>query len=814
MGKLKKIIDRQISNIGALVVNAVSQTSVAPGSEINKSSKKISQLCREIGAEGTVMLKNDHNVLPLSADRIVSVFGRVQTDYFYVGYGSGGDVNAPYKVNLCEGLRGNKSITINEKLADVYSKWIVKNPVNDGIWGNWPMCYDEMPVTTELVTTAAKESDTAMIVFGRAAGEDRENTLKEGSYYLTKEENDLLDKVCNAFSKVVILLDCGGIMDMSWAEKYDDAISAILYVWQNGMESGNTIADILSGDVTPSGKMADTVAKAYEDYPSANCFGDKHANVYQEDIFVGYRYFETFAKDKVLYPFGFGKSYTEFALETTSSRISDKDVSVVVSVKNVGEKFSGKETVQLYVSASQGLLGKPLRSLVSYEKTTLLAPNEEEELQLEFKINDCASYDDSGATGHKSAYVLEKGDYGIYMGNDVRSAKLIKTFNIPETKVVLQCSEAAAPSPNFPFQRLVAKQDENGEMHPVNQNAPLMEVSLKQRILDNLPATVPQTQDMGIKLMDVKNGTATMEKFTAQLSFDELEAISRGNYIMNSPLGAKGNAGTFGGVLPSLRDKGVPAMVTTDGPSGIRLSAYCSLLPNGAVLACSCNKKLITQLYAELGSEMKDRGSDVLLAPGMNIHRNPLCGRNFEYFSEDPFLSGITAACVVNGIQSQGVSACPKHYACNNQETNRIHNDSIVSERALREIYLKGFEICVKESNPKNIMTSYNKINGVWGHYNYDLCTTILRGEWGYDGNVMTDWWMRSSESPEFPGTKDQAYRVRAQVDVLMPGGPRFGRKKPDGSMKSSYKAESGITLGELQRSAMNVLKFSMNKLN
>ena len=283
---------------------------------------------------------------------------------------------------------------------------------------------------------------------------------------------------------------------------------------------------------------------------------------------------------------------------------------------------------------------------------------------------------------------------------------------------------------------------------------------------------------------------------------------------MNSPLGARGNAGAFGGVLPSLREKGVPPMITTDGPSGIRLGAYCSLLPNGAVLACSFNRKLVTELYAELGKEMKDRGSDILLAPGMNIHRNPLCGRNFEYFSEDPLLSGETAACVVNGIQSQGVSACPKHFACNNQETNRIYNDSRVSERALREIYLKGFEICVKKSSPKNIMTSYNKINGVWGHYNYDLCTTILRGEWGYKGNVMTDWWMRSSKSPEFASTRNQAYRVRAQVDVLMPGGSRLGYRIPDGSIKASYSSKDGITLGELQRSAMNVLRFAMNKLD
>ena len=276
---------------------------------------------------------------------------------------------------------------------------------------------------------------------------------------------------------------------------------------------------------------------------------------------------------------------------------------------------------------------------------------------------------------------------------------------------------------------------------------------------------------------------------------------------MNSPLGAEGNAGVFGGVLQSLRDKGVKPIVTTDGPSGIRLKASCSLLPIGSLLSSTWNEALLSEVYKKVGEEMKDRGSDVLLAPGMNIHRNPLCGRNFEYFSEDPLLSGKSAAAVVRGLQSAAVSACPKHFACNNQETNRTKNDSRVSERALREIYLKNFEICIKESSPLNIMTSYNKVNGVWSHYNYDLCTQILRNEWHYEGNVITDWWMQKSKSPEFPEMRDNAYRVRAQVDVLMPGGERVGKRKPDGTLLKTYNKPDGITLGELQRTAKNVLK-------
>lgn len=808
--KAKEKFDRLISKIGSFVENSVSQTSV-DNEEKLESSENISALCRKVGADGIVMLKNSGGVLPLTKDRTISVFGRVQKDYFYVGYGSGGDVNPPYRVSLIDGLRKNENISINEDLAAVYEKWTAENPVCNGFWGHWPMHYDEMPVTDELVRTAAEKSDTAIIVFGRAAGEDRENTLTPGSFYLTADEEDLLNKVCGNFEKVVVLLDCGSIMDMSWAKKYDGKISALLYVWQSGMESGNAIADVLSGVVPPSGKLADTIAENYLDYPSAKLFGGKDFNEYSEDIYVGYRYFETFAKDKVLYPFGFGLGYTDFDIKVTQTRVGDDEITVFTQATNIGERYDGRETVQVYLELPQGLLGKPIRTLAAYKKTGLLSPGESEKIKLSFNLSDFASYDDSGITGHKSAYVLEKGEYSIYVGSDVRSAVCARKFSLPDLKVVHQFTQAAAPNPNHPFERLVAKTGNDGALVPMTEAVPVMTANLRERILKNLPHDILQTGDLGYKLTDVKNGDVTLEQFVAQLSLDELEAITRGDYTMNSPLGAKGNAGAIGGVLQSLREKGVPALITTDGPSGIRLAANCSLMPNGAALACCFDPDLIEELYAEVGKEMKERGSDILLAPGMNIHRNPLCGRNFEYFSEDPLVSGKTAAAVVKGVQSQGLSACPKHFACNNQETNRTHNDSRVSERALREIYLKGFEYVVKNAKPKNIMTSYNKINGVWGHYNYDLCTTILRGEWGYNGNVMTDWWMRSSESPEFPGTRDQAYRVRAQVDVLMPGGNRSGKRKPDGTIKKSYNHKNGITLGELQRSAMNVLKLALD---
>ena len=758
VGELKKMVFKYVGKVVNYVTTATSQgtSSGSLGKDFVPDSR-IVELCREVGAEGIVMLKNNNNVLPITADRVVSVFGRVQNDYFYVGYGSGGDVKVPYKVSLMQGIKNNGKIRINELLAATYEKWGAANPVDDGFWGHWPMCYDEMPVDASMARTAASMSDTALVVIGRAAGEDRENKLEKGSYYLTDTEKQLLDSVTSAFEKVVVLFNCGGSMDMAEIEKYGDRISSVLYVWQSGMESGNAIADVLSGDSFPSGKLTDTIARHYEDYPGSKDFGNKKYNCYTEDVYVGYRGLETFGKGKVLYPFGFGMGYTDFTVENINCSCDKESLKVCAEVKNSG-CYAGKEVLQLYFEAPCGRLGKPARQLAAFAKTKKLLPGESEKVELSLKINDMASYDDE----IEYSYILEKGVYKIYLGTDVRSAEICCEYEQEKTEIIKRLSQTAAPAE--PFDRIKYL---DGKV--TYKQVPLAKYSLKDIIIKNLPQSVEQTGDRGYKLADVRNGKVTMQQFVAQLNNDELEAISRGDYVMNSPLGAAGNAGTFGGVLESLRHKGVPAVTTTDGPSGIRINEGASLLPVATELACSWNPELVEALYEQVGKEMTRVGSHVLLAPGMNIHRNPLCGRNFEYFSEDPLLTGIMASAIVKGVQKAGVSACPKHFACNNQETNRIYNDSRVSERALREIYLKGFEICVKTAKPQNIMTSYNKINGVWGHYNYELCVRILRGEWGYEGSIMTDWWMRSSKSPEFPQIKDQAYRVLAGSMCLCP---------------------------------------------
>ena len=802
--EIPKPINRMVGLVVNAVTSGVSQTS-------NKKSKVkypviegIDEICRKAAEESFVLLKNEGDILPISEESTVSLFGRVQYDTFFVGYGSGGDVNAHYTVNFIDGLRANGKIRINEDLAEIYKKWIKQNPVDNGFWGHWPMSYEEMHVNEALAKRAASHSDTAVIFLGRAAGEDRENTLTKGSFYLTDEEENMLRCVKRFFPKTAVILNIGNIIDFSWVEKYD--IPCVGICWQGGMETGEALANILSGAVSPSGKLTDTIAKSYESYPSAGNFGHKEKNHYEEDIYVGYRYFETFRKEDVLFPFGHGLSYSAFDLRPVKCTENDAGIEVSLQITNTGGR-TAKTAVQLFFGAAGTLLPVPAKQLIAFRKTEDLDPGVSAELNFTVPKSAFAVFDDSGKTGFKNAWVLQQGQYTLYAGFSVRDLTEIGTFTQDTPLCTEQLSEAGAPKAEEHLMRLRPITTENG-VYITYEPAPPIEKNLREEILLHLPHCKGTLEDRDFDLFDVKDGRYTPEQFVASLTPEELEAVTRGDYIMNSPLGPTGNAGVFGGVLQSLRDRKVLPVTCTDGPSGIRLAASSALLPSGTALASTWNEALISEAYRMLGLEMADRGSDILLAPGMNIHRDPLCGRNFEYFSEDPLVAGRAAAAVVKGLADAGVSGCPKHFACNNQETNRTKNNSVVSGRALREIYLKGFEICVKTAHPHVIMTSYNQINGVWGHYNYDLVTHILRGEWGFDGVVITDWWMRKSASPEFPELRDQAYRVRAGVDVLMPGGERTGKKIPDGTLLESRGKENGITLGELQAAALHVIGF------
>ena len=760
---------------------------------------EISAAARKVAADGIVLLKNEKETLPIRKDDTVAVFGRCALDYFTVGYGSGGDVVAPYRSSLMNSLEAH-NVCLNKPLAELYRNWCStpQNVPDEGFWGHWPMSYPEMPLDEETVRSAAAESALALIVIGRAAGESRENILKRGSYYLTDRERKMLRLVCGAFDRVAVIMDCGNVIDMSWTEEFGDRLGAIVYAWQGGMEAGFALADVLTGTVNPSGRLTDTIARNYRDYPSAGHFGGKRFNEYAEDIYVGYRYFETFSPDKVLYPFGYGLSYTEFASKWDAS-LDQRTVHVCGSVTNTG-KHPGRHVVQVYLEAPCGLLGKPKRVLAAFGKTGVIQPGDEEALALSFNLEDFASFDDSGATGHPNCYLLEEGTYRVAAGDNVRDAETVMEFHLAESVVTKELTEQGAVYPGSGFLRMI---NQNGSL--VMEPVPEAKKDLKTEILSKIPPMLDPDPEKQYTFRDLLAGVCTDDQFVAQLTDEELDEISHGAGKMNYRPGALGNAGAFGGVTENLQKRGLPAVITTDGPSGIRVKNTCSLLPCGTALASTFDPEAVSGLYCLVSREMVLRGSDMLLAPGMNIHRDPLCGRNFEYFSEDPYLTGKMAAAVVKGIQSRGVSACAKHFACNNQETNRNRNDSRVSQRALREIYLKGFEIVVREARPMSVMTSYNQINGVWAHYNYELVNGILRGEWGYEGLVITDWWMQPGAAQEFPNITNDAFRIRAGVDVLMPG------EFKDRTILSSLQAPDGISRGEAQETAKHVIRFLMN---
>ena len=722
---------------------------------------EMAALARRAGAEGCVLLKNE-STLPLKAGQPVAVFGRCQLDWFYVGYGSGGDVHPPYRVNLMEGLK-NAGIPFDEGVAKTYADWCFSedNKADHGWWGHWPMSHPEMPLEQSMVSAAAKRCDTAIVVIGRAAGEDRENTLTKGSYYLTDEETAILDAATSAFKHTVVVMDIGSIMDMAWAEVYGDKLSAILIAWQGGMESGNAVADVLTGKVNPCGKLADTIARNYEDYPSSSSFGGKEFNNYTEDIFVGYRYFETFAKDKVLYPFGYGLSYTTFECKPLALNWERGTYTVSAQVTNTGN-VAGREAVMLWYAAPQGKLGKAAKVLVAYGKTKLLAPGESETIALCFDERTFASFDDTGKTGFANAFVLEAGEYQFFLG-DV----LAGTITIDETRVIEQCEEVCGIE--APFARMVAR-EENGTIVAREEMLPYGNVDLRQRILERLPEEITFTGEKGYKLSGVAKGKISLDTFIAQLNDAELEALTRGEGCMGSALGVAGNAGAFGGVLSSLREKGIPPVITADGPSGLRLKKYCALLPNGTALACTFDDELIQQLFTHIGREMIKQGVDVVLSPGMNIHRNPLCGRNFEYYSEDPLISGKMAAAITKGVQSMGgVGVSVKHFCCNNQEDNRYANSSNVSQRALREVYLRAFHIAVTEGKPWTVMSCYNLVNGTYVCNSRELVTGVLRDEWGFDGLVMSDW--SACDKATYYGA------INAGNDLIMPGNEQIQKK-------------------------------------
>lgn len=754
-------------------------------------------------SEGIVMLKNENNALPLDTDKEVAVFGRIQFHYYKSGTGSGGMVNVTKVVNILDGLIDN-GIKVNEKLLGTYRKWDKENPFDLGEgWGGEPWSQKEMPLDEGLVKETAKSCETAIVIIGRTAGEEQDNRLEAGSYLLSDDEIEMLTVVREHFKKVVLLLNVGNIIDMTDINRI--APDAVLYVWQGGMTGGKGTADVLTGKVSPSGKLPDTIAYKASDYPSDANFGrEENRDIYAEDIYVGYRYFETFAKEKVLYPFGFGLSYTAFEIKTEKAEITEGAVKLSVSVKNIGS-YKGKEVIEVYCEAPQGRLGKAARVFCGFEKTRELVPQEEQVVEIAVDIAKLASYDDSGVTGNKSCYVFEAGEYKFYVGSDVRSAEYACSFEQGEDLVTERLTQSLAPVESFERIKPVC---EGGAFSIGREAVPVSEVDESARRLEKLPKEIAYTGDKGIKLWDVKNGKNTMDEFIAQLSDYDLSCIIRGEG-MGSPRVTAGTASAFGGVSENLNGFGIPAGCCSDGPSGMRLDCGTKAfsLPNGTMIASSFNKKLTSELFTFMGLEMAANKVDCLLGPGMNIHRHPLNGRNFEYFSEDPFLTGKMATAELKGMAGAGVTGTIKHFCANNRETNRHFIDSVVSERALREIYLKGFEIAVKEGGASSVMTTYGRVNGLWTAGNFDLNTVILREEWGFKGFTMTDWWANINVRGKEPDKTDFAAMARAQNDVYMVCPD--GEKNDDNTLAALE--NGGIERCELQRNAENICGFLLH---
>ncbi|MGI6106514.1 MAG: glycoside hydrolase family 3 C-terminal domain-containing protein [Lachnospiraceae bacterium] len=745
------------------------------GRRVTASAEHI-EISKKAAEEGMVLLKNDGGVLPLAEGSRAALFGKATID-FVKGGGGSGDVNVPYVHNLADGFRclGNR-VCIFPDTIPFYEEYVRKQYAE----GYLPGMVREPEIPEGLIRKAAAYADTAIFSISRFSGEGwdrrspeevgkkRGNTdsrllkmsdeiFERGDYYLSAAEEKALTAVENAFPRVIVVLNIGGIIS---AARFagDPKIQSVLLAWQGGMEGGLAEAEMIAGLAEPSGRLADTFVRDLSDYPSTADYlkSDDYLD-YSEDIYVGYRYFETVpgAAEKVVYPFGYGLSYTSFSTDVQKAEVSGGTLTVRAEVTNTGSR-PGRETVQVYVGAPQGKLGKPSRVLAGYRKTRRLAPGESELVVIGIPVGTFASYDDLGKV-RKSAWVLEKGDYHFYVGSDVRRAKETSSvWHLAEDMVVSQLSEKLAP------EKLPARMLSDGTMEKLPQrdaapkpakelkyDGPAWEDGMAPAVRARARHNFWGGEDKPV-LADVADGKLSLDEFVGTLSDEDLEWL-----LCGQP--NTGVANTFGYGNNDVR--GIPGVMTADGPAGLRVTAQTGVrttaFPCSTLLACAWDPAVTETVGAAAASEVRENNIACWLAPAMNIHRNPLCGRNFEYYSEDPLLAGKQAAGMVRGIQSQRIAATVKHFAFNSKETNRRDVDSRVSERAAREIYLRQFEIVVKEAHPWCLMSSYNKANSRRTSENRELLTDILRGEWGFDGMVTTDWWNKAEQYKEVAAGND-----------------------------------------------------------
>ena len=767
-------------------------------------------VARLAAAEGMVLLKNERHVLPIEPGTKIALYGSGASKTVKGGTGSG-DVNERHSVSIYEGLKtAGYQITTEEWIADYdcrYEKartdWRdeILEKAKDKGEGSVPFfnVYSTTPfVRPEGGPVSRTDADCAIYVLSRVAGEGADRFADAGDYFLTETEEKMLADICGFYKDVIVVVNTGGLMDLSFMDRYEN-IRGLIQMVQAGMEGGNAFADLISGKVTPSGKLTDSWAYRYEDYPNSESFSHNNGNIetekYEEGIYVGYRYFDTF-DIPVRYGFGYGLSYTDFELEVQDIRYEVDDGQNIVAkvlVRNTGGTYSGKEVVQVYVSCPQNKNGKEYRRLAAFEKTGELKPGEDEEMELVIPVSLLTSYDEA-----EPGWVLDEGMYGIWIGNSLQSAKLVGEAELGR-RIVVTKTEHICPLQEELTEKKAdpVKQTEKYKL-AVDQAESFKKIRI-------LPESVPTETVVYRKNAELY--TKEAKEFVDTLTKDQLISLASGDpgKAQGGNLGAAGISvpGSAGETNNCAVEQGLASIVLADGPAGLRLMKYyhvhegrivsmpfqfsleggifcpdtgdlpgeryyqyCTAIPVGTLLAQTWNRQLLEETGRMIGGEMEEFGVTLWLAPGMNIHRNPLCGRNFEYYSEDPFLSGMMAAAITKGVQSvKGCGTTIKHFACNNQEDNRMGSNSVVSERSLRELYLRGFEIAVKTSQPMSIMTSYNLINGVHAANNYDICTKAARNEWGFEGVIMTDW-----TTTENGDSCTASGCMRAGNDLIMPG--------------------------------------------
>ncbi len=776
--------------------------------EVTERERRNRELARRAAAEGIVLLKNE-GLLPLLAERTIGLYGAGAIKTVKGGTGSG-DVNERESVSIFQGLRNAGFVITSEDWIADYEKryqqaredW--KRGILDEAGGTTTPSFFKiyskhtfsMPQGRKIEAEELENVHTAIYVISRIAGENADRHASSGDYYLTEYEKEDIRTLCAACGNVIIILNAGGQVDVGeWAEA--PQIKAVLFIGQLGMEGGNALADVLTGHATPSGKLTDTWAMRYEDFPNAKTFSHQNGNVdtekYEEGIYVGYRYFDSFQVEPK-YPFGYGMSYTDFEI-CCKDIVSDAGkVTLTVVVKNTGNIFSGKEVVQVYCACPQQGLAKEAKRLCGFAKTDLLIPGGSQTLTISFGEKELASFSEA-----QSAWLMEKGYYILQIGNSSWNLRTVGALNVGQETVIEQVSHIC------PLQE--ALEEIAADTALLSQYAGQLWQQVQE---EGLPVIAYAPQEQAVQRYPQNEYEKAASEVVEKLTEEELTAMVIGevNKAQSSALGSAGVKvpGAAGETSGILEDQwGIPGISMADGPAGLRLIKrysydpdtkqvygigisqaleggffsdgadmegsevryqYCTAIPVGIVLAQTWNIPLLEQVGKAVAAEMQEFQVAWWLAPGMNIHRNPLCGRNFEYYSEDPLISGWMAAAMTRGVQSvPGVGTTIKHFACNNQEDNRMGSDSVLSERALREIYLRGFEIAVKDSQPMAIMTSYNKINGVHAANCQDLCIVAAREEWDFQGIIMTDW------TTTYPAGGSISWEcIAAGNDLIMPG--------------------------------------------